>query len=104
MSNSWPTFDIALRLWRLEPGKAQERYDELLQKLSGAQERDDIASRSFVANEEAIKGMGFLDAPRGIVVLLTCGSSQCSSTEDVVALGQIIHGRIRTLLPNVGTK
>jgi len=98
------TFDIALRLWRLEPGKAQERYDELLQKLSGAQERDDIASRSFVANEEAIKGMGFLDAPRGIVVLLTCGSSQCSSTEDVVALGQIIHGRIRTLLPNVGTK
>ena len=27
------TFDVAIRLWRLEPAKAQERYEELLTQL-----------------------------------------------------------------------
>src|SRR5690242_11971199 len=45
------TFDVAIRVWRLEPGKAQERYDELLTQLPGIKETDEIASRSFNANE-----------------------------------------------------
>ena len=45
------TWDVAIRMWRLEPGKAQERYEELLTQLPGVAEKDDIASRSFVANE-----------------------------------------------------
>ncbi len=93
------TFDVALRLWRLEPGKAQERYDELLTQLPGIVEKDDIGSRSFVATEQDIKGVGFLDAPRGIVVLMTCGGSQCSSIDDAVALAQIVFGRVKQLLP-----
>lgn len=93
------TFDVALRMWRLEPGKAQERYDELMSQLPGITEKDDIASRSFVAAEQDIKGIGFLDAPRGIVVLLTCGGSQCSSIDDAAALANVIYGRIKSLLP-----
>ncbi|MBA3538121.1 MAG: hypothetical protein H0T79_00695 [Deltaproteobacteria bacterium] len=92
-------FDVALRLWRLEPGKAQERYDELLTQLPTITEKDDVASRSFIALEPTIKGVGFLDAPRGVVVLLTCGTSQCSSIEDATAMAQTIYGRIKTLLP-----
>ena len=38
------------------PGKAQERYDELLTQLPGITEKDDIASRSFVAIENDIRG------------------------------------------------
>ena len=93
------TWDVALRLWRLEPGKAQERYDELLTQLPGITEKDDVASRSFIASENDIRGVGFLDAPRGIVVLLTCGSNQCISQDDASAMAQIIYTRIKSLLP-----
>jgi hypothetical protein len=93
------TWDVALRLWRLDPGKAQGRYDELLTQLPGITERDDIASRSFVAAENDIRGVGFLDAPRGIVVLLTCGSNQCISQDDATSLAVTLYGRIKSLLP-----
>lgn len=95
------TWDVAIRLWRLEPGPAQERYDELLTQLPGVDEKDDIASRSFVANEGDIRGVGFLDAPRGIVVLLTCGTNQCGSIDDAVALAKTVYGRLKTLLPTI---
>ncbi len=54
-------------MWRLEPGKAQERYDELLTQLPGVQEKDEVASRSFARSENDIRGVGFLDGPRGVV-------------------------------------
>jgi hypothetical protein len=95
------TWDVALRLWRLDPGKAQERYDELLTQLPGVTEKDDVATRSFIASENDIRGVGFLDAPRGIVVLMTCGSNQCISQEDANALAQIIYTRIKQLLPTM---
>ncbi len=93
------TWDVAVRVWRLEADKAQERYDELLTQLPGITETDAIATRSFTASENDIRGVGFLDAPRGIVVLMTCGSNQCISQDDAGALAQIIYGRIKTLLP-----
>ncbi len=104
------TWDIALRMWKLEPGKAQEQYEALSGQLPGINEKDDIASRSFVALEKdpqgnEIKGVGYLDAPRGIVVLITCGASQCTSPDDAVALAKITHDKVKTLLPiSVGGK
>lgn len=93
------TWDIAIRMWRLDPGKAQERYEELLTQLPGVAEKDDVASRSFAATEGEIKGVGFLDAPRGIVILITCGASQCTSVDDATALAKITHDKIKQLLP-----
>jgi hypothetical protein len=93
------TWDVAIRLWRLDPGKAQSRYDELLTQLPGIVEKDEVASRSFVANENDIRGIGFLDGPRGVVVLITCGTNQCTGVDDAVAMGKIVYGRIKTFLP-----
>jgi len=93
------TWDVALRMWRLDPAKAPERYDELLTQLPGIVEKDDIGTRSFVAAENEIRGVGFLDVPRGIVVLMTCGSNQCLSSEDAASLAQTIYGRVKALLP-----
>ena len=93
------TFDIAIRVWRLDPAKAQERYDELLGQLPGIVEKDEIASRSFQATENEIRGVGFLDGTRGVVVLITCGTSQCSSVEDAVSLGQTVYGKLKVLVP-----
>ncbi len=98
------TWDIAIRMWKLEPGKAQEQYDQLLGQLPGVAEKDDIGSRSFAAIEKdpqgnEIKGVGYLDAPRGIVVLITCGASQCTSLDDATALGRSTYDKVKALLP-----
>ncbi len=92
------TWDVAIRLWRLEPGKAQERYEELLTQLPGIAEKDDIANRSFQATEGDIRGIGFLDGQRGMVVLLTCGSNQCASIDDAAALAGTAYARIKSLV------
>jgi hypothetical protein len=96
------TFDVAVRVWRLEPAKAQERYEELLTQLPGVNEKDDVASRSFIANENDIRGVGFLDGPRGVVVLITCGANQCTSQEDATALAHIVYNRLKSLVPTIG--
>ncbi|MBS1121701.1 MAG: hypothetical protein H6Q90_3929 [Deltaproteobacteria bacterium] len=93
------TWDIAIRMWKLDAGKAQERYEELLTQLPGIAEKDEVGSRSFVATEGEIRGVGFLDAPRGIVVLITCGISQCSSIDDATSLSKTVYDRVKTLLP-----
>jgi hypothetical protein len=95
------TWDIAIRVWRLDPGKAQERYDELLNQLPGITEKDEVATRSFIASESEIRGVGFLDGPRGMVVLITCGVNQCGSNEDATALAKTVHERMKQLLPTI---
>jgi len=97
------SWDVAIRVWRLEPAKAQERYEELLTQLPGVDEKDDIGSRSFVAVENTqgneIRGVGFLDGTRGIVVLLTCGANQCTAIEDASAIAQGVYAKLKQLVP-----
>jgi len=95
-NESW---DVAVRLWRVGPAAAVDRYDELRTGLPGVEERDEMGSKSLRATENDIYGVAFLDGQRGLVALLTCGKSQCSSIEDAVALAQIVHDRIRELWP-----
>jgi hypothetical protein len=98
------TWDVAIRVWRLDPGKAQGRYDELLTTLPGITEKDEIASRSFIANENEIRGVGFLDGQRGVVVLITCGTQQCTSIDEATALGQVVYSKLKQLVPATGGK
>ncbi len=93
------TWDVALRMWRLDATAAADRYEELLGSLPSAEEKGEIATRSLRATEGDIRGIAFIDEPRGLVVLLTCGRSQCASPEDAVALGKKIHDRILGLWP-----
>ena len=98
------TYDVAIRLWRLEPAKAQERYEELLTQLPGVNEKDDLASRSFIANENDIRGVGFLDGTRGVVVLITCGANQCTSLDDATTLASGVYNKLKQLVPAGGVK
>lgn len=93
------SWDIAIRMWRLDLGKAQDRYEELLSQLPNTTEKDEVATRSFSASEGDIRGYGFIDAPRGIVLFINCGSNQCTSPDDTAALARIIYDRIKQLLP-----
>ncbi|MEZ4404824.1 MAG: carboxypeptidase-like regulatory domain-containing protein [Kofleriaceae bacterium] len=93
------TWDVAVRMWRLSPAEALERYDELRSGLPGVEERDDIASKSLRALENDINAVVFLDGQRGVVVVLTCGVALCPKGDTVSELAQLIHGRIRDLWP-----
>lgn len=92
-------WDIAIRMWRLDPAKAADRYEELLSQLPNTSEKDDVGTRSFSASEGDIRGYGFIDAPRGVVVFVNCGSNQCTGPDDAGALARIIYDRLKQLLP-----
>lgn len=93
------TWDVAVRMWRLTPDAALERYDELRTGLPGVDERDDIASKSLRAIENNIYAAAFLDGQRGLVVVVTCGKSQCTTPDKASNLAALIHRRIRDLWP-----
>ena len=95
------SWDIALRMWRVKSNAAVERYEELIGSLPSVEEKDEVGTRSFRANETDIRGVGFLDVPRGLVVLITCGIKQCSNIDDVVALAPLIHDHIKQITGEV---
>ena len=97
--NRVETYDVALRIWRLEPDNAGKHYEQLAEGLPSAEERDEIATRSLRATEGAIFGVAFFDEKRGIVALLTCGQSQCDSADVAVALARGVFSRIESLWP-----
>ena len=92
------TFDVAVRVWKLDQQTAQERYGELLTSLPDSKEVNEIADRSMRATEQQIYGVGFLDLKRGVVVLMTCGQSQCKSIDMLVALGRKAHENIKRMV------
>ena len=47
--------------------------------------------------------MGFLDGQRGVVVLITCGASQCTAPDDATSLAKTVYDRVKQLLPAGGT-
>jgi hypothetical protein len=98
------TYDLALRLWRVDPADALTRYSGLLDSLPGVEETNEMATRSLRASEGEIYGVGFLDSQRGVVGLLTCGKSQCDSPDVAAALARKVHDRIQALWPIGGSK
>jgi hypothetical protein len=93
------SFDVALRLWKLDGPGAQERYGQLLGSLPTAVEHNEIADRSLRAAEGQIRGVAFLDGKRSAVVLLTCGVAQCRNTEDAVAIARSVYERLQETWP-----
>jgi hypothetical protein len=92
-------FDLAVRLWTIGQGPSQKRYARLFEDLPGVQEKNEIGDRSLRAEEHGFYGVAFLDARRGVVVLLTCGKSLCDSIDPLVSLGKMAYQRLRELSP-----
>jgi hypothetical protein len=93
------SWDIAIRMWRLDPSKAEDRYEELVATLPKPVEKDEVGTRSFVTSEGQIRGFGLLDAPRGTVIFINCGTNQCTNDDDTLALARVIYDRLKQLLP-----
>lgn len=88
-------FDVAMRLWHLPRAEAATRFDKLAEELPGAKVKNEIGDRSLRASTPGgdILGLAFLDASRGVVVLIQCGASQCRTHETVLALARIVKER-----------
>jgi hypothetical protein len=93
------SFDVAMRMWRLPPDEATQRFTRLVEELPGAQAKNEIGDRSVRAATPGgdILGLAFLDEKRGFVVLIQCGASQCRSHENVLALARLVRGRLEDL-------
>jgi hypothetical protein len=86
------SFDVAIRLWLLDPKAAKAKFDELVQNLPTAKPIK-LADRAVSAEEPNVVGISFLDR-RGLVVLLTCGKGQCPTVTDATRLAQQVHARL----------
>jgi hypothetical protein len=99
------TFDLAVRLWKVDSQAARDRYVELGEMLPGVKQTAEIADQSFRATERdpksgaEILGVSFVDENRGVVVLLTCGAAQCKTIDTLVAIGRKAYDRIRRAVP-----
>jgi hypothetical protein len=96
------SYDVAVRLWKLDPGAAQQRYQSFVDSLPRVRETNEIANRSLRALEGSITGIAFLDGQRGVVLLLTCGGSQCADSDVAAKLGKVMYERIKKLWPLQG--
>ncbi len=93
------TYDLAVRVWKLDDKGAAKRYAELADSLPGVEKTNEIADKSLRALEGDIHGTAFLDDNRDIVVLITCGASLCSSAVELATLAKRAHDKIDSLSP-----
>ena len=93
------SFDVSVRLWKLDSAAAETRYGELLESLPKVEQSDEIADKSLRATEEQIHGVAYFDRSRGVVVMLTCGVSQCKSVDALVAIGRKSYERVKRQVP-----
>lgn len=93
------SFDVSVRLWKLDTAAAETRYGELTESLPKVDQADEIADRSLRATEEQIHGVAYLDRGRGVVVMLTCGLSQCKSIDSLVAIGRKSYELVKKQVP-----
>jgi hypothetical protein len=92
-------YDVGLRVWRLGESGAEAQYRKLMGQLPGATPVDEIGDASLRARQGDLLGVAFLVRSRGIVVAITCGTSQCSDAATVARLAKLIESRLPELLP-----
>jgi len=90
------SYDVGLRVWRLGAA-AEVQYRKLLTDLPGAKATDEIGDASLHAQSGAISGLAFLVRERGVVVSLTCGSSQCTEPGMLLKLAKLVESRLPEL-------
>jgi hypothetical protein len=86
-----------LRVWRLGTAAAEVQYGKLMNTLPGARTTDEVGDASFRAKTEQIGGLVFLVRERGVVVSMTCGSSQCTEPGQLTKMAKLVEGHLSEL-------
>ncbi len=102
--NQPEAFDVAARVWHVATEESEALFDRLIKELPGVKETDELGDRSLraVSPEGDILGFAYVDKPRGVVVLVQCGASQCRSGDMVLAIAKRMKDRADALFPAGG--
>ncbi len=91
------SYDVGVRVWRLGASAAEVQYTKLMGTLPGAHQTDEVGDASFRAKSGEIGGLVFLVRERGVVVSMTCGSSQCAEPAQLTKLAKLVESRLPEL-------
>jgi len=92
------SFDMAFRLWKLSPSEAETQFEKLARELPAAKTTDEIGDRSLRARGGDVLGLAFLAKEKGLVVQLSCGTSQCSDPAMVLRVAKMIESHFPDLV------
>ena len=90
-------YDVAVRLWRAPESALTEKYEEVLNKLPGSKQKDEVGDRSFSVQQGEILGLGFLERAHSVVVLVTCGHGQCTKPDHLLKLARKVEKNLSKL-------
>ena len=90
-------FDVAVRVWSVGPTAAEEQFKKLVGELPAAVATEEIGDRSLRARGGDVLGLAFLLRERGLVVQLSCGTSQCTEPSMVLRLAKLVESHVAEL-------
>jgi hypothetical protein len=91
-------FDVAVRVWSMGAGEtADEQFRKLVSELPAAVPSEEIGDRSVRARGGDVLGLAFLLRDKGVVVQISCGSSQCTEAAMVLRLAKLVESHIGEL-------
>jgi len=90
-------WDVAYRVWKAPPAGLESIEETFAASLPGVQASDDIVEPTWIYDSGEVRAVAFIDRPREIGVLLTCGPAQCIDVETALILAKFIYNRLDQL-------
>jgi hypothetical protein len=90
-------FDVGVRVWSLGPAAAEAQFGKLTTELPAAVATEEIGDRSLRARGGDVLGLAFLLREKGLVVQISCGTSQCTEPGMVLRLAKLVESHVGEL-------
>jgi len=90
-------FDVGVRVWAGSPALAEAQFGKLIAELPAAMPTEEIGDRSVRARGGEVVGLAFLLQERGLVVQISCGTSQCTEAGMVLRLAKLVESHLGEL-------
>jgi hypothetical protein len=90
-------FDVGVRVWALGSAAAEAQFGKLTTELPAAIATEEIGDRSLRARGGDVLGLAFLLREKGLVVQISCGTSQCTEPGMVLRLAKLVESHVGEL-------
>ena len=87
-------YDVAVRVWSGSSAVADAQFEKLVGELPAAVATEEIGDRSLRARGGDVLGLAFLLREKGLVVQLSCGTSQCTESGMLLRLAKLIESHV----------
>jgi hypothetical protein len=90
-------FDVGVRVWSIGALAAEAQFGKLKDELPAAVATEEIGDRSLRARGGDVLGLAFLLRERGLVVQISCGTSQCTDAGMLLRLAKLVESHVGEL-------